>query len=83
MSGPGQGRDISGSTVSDIEKTKALCLLGKDIREQSDCAYGAALDFFAYYRLDSEVKLLCESLSSDLQQACFRAIDSYKDFFLR
>ena len=71
------GRDASGYTISNIEKTRKICLLGKDFRQQSNCVIGAVKDFIAYYHSDSEARKLCSSLNKDLQEVCFRTAEEF------
>jgi len=75
------GRDASGSTVSDIERTKNYCLLGIDYRQQSSCTMGAVRDFISYFHSDIQAKQLCEALPSELHDVCFStATQYYKSF---
>lgn len=75
------GRDASGKTVSDIERTKANCLLGSDHNQRLQCAIGAAKDFVSYYHSDVEAKELCISLPEDLRDGCLSAVTSYYVYF--
>ena len=54
------GRDASGFTISNIAKTKEICLIGKNYEQQLGCFIGAAKDFKYYFHDDSEAKKLCE-----------------------
>ena len=56
------GRDASGSTVSDLQKTRNICLLGKDYTQQSECIVGAVKDFISYYHGIDKATQLCASL---------------------
>ncbi len=71
------GRDASGSTVSDVERTKAYCLLGKDNRQQSNCVIGAVKDFISYFHSDKQAREFCSALPEDLQSICTSTAESY------
>ncbi len=87
-----EGRDASGSTISDIQKTRTNCLFGTDYTQQSECFVGAVKDFISYYHDDSKAKQLCQSLDDPTQttqaidgpimtQYCLQtAADYYKTF---
>jgi len=75
------GRDASGLTVSDIDRTKSYCLLGDGFRQQSYCTIGAVKDFISYFHSDVQAKQLCESLSVDLRETCFNTAVSYYQSF--
>jgi hypothetical protein len=72
------GRDASGHTVSDVARTKAICSMGKDFSQQSNCVIGAAKDFISYHHSDVEAKVLCSSFEdAELQSVCFATAESY------
>ena len=72
------GRDASGNSASDLEETKATCLLGNDYEARSNCVVGAVRDFISYYSHDTQVKELCESLDdTDLRELCFQESEDY------
>lgn len=87
-----EGRDASGLTSSDLEKTRANCLFGKDYTQQSECFVGAVKDFISYYHDDVKAKKLCQSLDDPTEgtqalngqamtQYCLQtAADYYKIF---
>jgi len=75
------GRDASGKSVSDVQKTRASCLLGKDYRQQSNCVVGAVKDFISYHHSDVQAQELCASLPQELQQTCFSTAESYYKLF--
>jgi len=75
------GRDASGSTVSNIIKTKELCLLGKDDRQRSNCVIGAVKDFISYFHSDVQARELCAALPSNLQKTCLDTAASYYKTF--
>ncbi|HLL40986.1 MAG TPA: hypothetical protein VK357_15180, partial [Rubrobacteraceae bacterium] len=47
------GRDASGITSSDVDRTNANCMLGEDYEARSNCVIGAAKDFISYYSRDT------------------------------
>lgn len=71
------GRDASGSTVNDIEKTKAICLLGKDFSEQANCLIGAVKDFISYYHSDAQAQGLCLAMPETFSVSCQSTVISY------
>lgn len=71
------GRDASGNTSSNAERTKAYCDLGANYEEKSNCVIGAVKDFISYYHSDVEAKAFCSSLSEDLRQVCMDTAISY------
>ncbi len=75
------GRDASGRTISDVERTKALCLLGRDVDEQSHCIVGAVKDFISYHHSDTEARALCAAVPDNLRSVCLSTAESYYTFF--
>lgn len=76
------GRDASGSTISNLEKTRSYCMLGRDYREQSNCVVGAVKDFVSYFHSDVEARKLCNSLpSEELTSVCIHTTASYYAIF--
>jgi hypothetical protein len=75
------GRDASGGSISDVEQTKAKCLLGKDFNAQSNCIIGAAKDFVSYFHSDQQAKQLCSSLPQALSSVCSQTVTSYYSSF--
>ncbi|MBL7055537.1 hypothetical protein ISS07_01350 [Candidatus Woesearchaeota archaeon] len=71
------GRDASGSTISDIKKTKGICMIGKDFEQQSNCVVGAVKDFVAYYDSDKEARSFCGSLNSELKELCLVTLENF------
>jgi hypothetical protein len=75
------GRDASGSTVSDISRTKAYCLLGKDERQQVNCAIGAVKDFVSYFHSDVQATQFCDALPHHMGNVCrSTALGYYQSF---
>lgn len=71
------GRDASGNSLSDPEITKQTCLLGKDLRQQSNCVIGAVKDFISYFHSDAQANEFCSILSPELQTICFETAKFY------
>lgn len=75
------GRDASGSTVSDAEKTKTICTMGADKAQKEGCVTGAARDFISYFHSDVQAKKLCGALDSSLAPMCRSVVSSYYTMF--
>jgi hypothetical protein len=75
------GRDASGQSISDVDKTNATCLSGSDYEAQSNCIIGASKDFVSYFHSDKQAKQLCASLPPDLQSICTSTVTSYYSTF--
>jgi hypothetical protein len=71
------GRDASGNSVSDVQKTNSTCMLGEDYEARSNCVVGAVKDFIAYYHDDTKAKELCESFDADLRDVCLKTAEEY------
>ena len=75
------GRDASGSTSSDIERTRALCMLGPSQAARENCIIGAVKDFISYHHNDQQARLFCRSLENSLKNTCDQtAIEYYRTF---
>lgn len=75
------GRDASGNSGSDPEKTKATCLLGPDEIAQSYCVDGAVRDFVSYYHSDIQARTFCEILPENLSNECNTTLLDYYESF--
>jgi len=75
------GRDASGNSSSDVDKTKATCMLGSNQDAQSNCIIGAVKDFISYYHSDTQANDLCQSLDSSLQSICQSTKTQYYSTF--
>jgi len=64
------GRDASGNSNSDVDQTKAHCLLGTTYTAQSNCIVGAIKDFISYYHSDTQASMLCNAFDQTLQDIC-------------
>lgn len=75
------GRDASGSTVSDIDKTRELCMLGTNDLARQHCVTGAVKDFISFHHNDTEAKAFCDSLENNLRSNCHEtATEYYRSF---
>lgn len=69
------GRDTSGFTISDINSTKNICLLGKNPDQKLGCLIGAAEDFKYYFHGESQAKALCNSVDDqNLRSSCLNGL---------
>lgn len=75
------GRDASGRSVSNVEKTRATCMLGPDSMARRACIRGAAMDFISYHHSDVQAKELCAALDAELQSGCNATVESYYQRF--
>jgi hypothetical protein len=75
------GRDASGNSVSDVDKTNATCMLGEDEEARSNCVIGAVKDFISFYHSDTQARELCESFEADLRDLCLETADDYYKTF--
>lgn len=75
------GRDASGRSVSDAERTKATCMLGRDAFAEENCVIGAVKDFISYFHSDVEAKHFCTLLRSDLSAVCYDIAEEYYQTF--
>lgn len=71
------GRDASGSTVSDVAKTKAICAMGKDDRQRRGCIEGAVKDFISFHHSDAQAKALCVTFEEPLESFCLNVAKDY------
>jgi hypothetical protein len=71
------GRDASGESISDVQKTKENCMLGPTLDARKYCIEGAVKDFISYFHSDGQAKILCASLTPDLKPACIKVANDY------
>jgi hypothetical protein len=71
------GRDASGNSVSDVDKTRSTCLLGPNEESQRFCVHGAAMDFVSYFHSDKQANSFCNSLPSSLSSDCISVVKNY------
>lgn len=75
------GRDASGSSISDIEQSRANCMLGPDDNAKRHCILGAAADFVSYFHSDQQALELCASLPEQFQSECSASVKNYYSTF--
>ncbi|MBI5817096.1 MAG: hypothetical protein HZB09_01585 [Candidatus Yonathbacteria bacterium] len=75
------GRDASGSTVSDIEKTKNICNLATTKEQKEGCIAGAARDFVSYFHSDVQAKKMCNVFDVEFKSTCRSVVSSYYKTF--
>ncbi len=75
------GRDASGQSVSNAERTRATCELGQNYDERSNCVIGAVKDFISYFHSDVQAREFCSSLAEDLRDVCRRTAETYYTSF--
>jgi hypothetical protein len=71
------GRDASGNSISDVDRTRTTCLLGKTEEAQKYCVHGAAMDFVSYFHSDQQANQLCNSLPNNLKTDCLNVVKNY------
>ncbi len=71
------GRDASGQSSSNVERTKITCDIGKDFKQKSNCLVGAVKDFISYYHSDKQARDLCNSVDPELRPICGSTLESY------
>lgn len=71
------GRDASGSTVSDVARTKQNCAYAQDVAAAYYCMVGAVKDFVAYYHSDQQALQLCGAFGGDLLAPCQQIVKEY------
>jgi hypothetical protein len=71
------GRDASGFSVSDPERTRDICMLGPDNIAQSNCVTGAVKDFISYHHSDAQARNFCEILPKNLINSCMATAQKY------
>lgn len=72
------GRDASGSTSSDINRTVGLCQLGRDELERKNCYIGAVKDFISYFNDDDQGLALCAAINEQaVKDTCVSTAQTY------
>jgi hypothetical protein len=77
----GIGRDASGQTISNVEKTKKICLLGEAGIQQEQCVMGAVKDFVSYFHSDTAGEKLCNAFDEDIRASCLATVKAYYSIF--
>lgn len=75
------GRDASGQSISDVQKTKSNCLLGTTHEAQINCVIGAAKDFVSYFHDDTQAYQLCAVLPDYITETCNSTVKDYFSTF--
>lgn len=75
------GRDASGSTVSDKERTLEICRLAPDNDGLHNCMLGAVRDFVSYYHSDKQALELCAGFDAEIASACKQDVAIYYQAF--
>jgi hypothetical protein len=68
-------------SVSDIFRTKAVCDMGQNEFEISNCLVGAVKDFISYHHSDVQAKELCAMYAGSLKDVCLSTTESYYHVF--
>jgi hypothetical protein len=71
------GRDASGSTISDVAKTKANCEKSLEGMGLENCVLGAARDFVSFHHSDQQAKEFCDAFESKLTERCLKEVETY------
>jgi hypothetical protein len=72
------GRDASGNTVSDVNRTKAICESAPSFNAERNCIHGASVDFVSYFHSDVQANQLCNSLeNTELKNDCLNTVKNY------
>jgi hypothetical protein len=71
------GRDASGQSISNAERTRAVCDMGATYEEKSNCLTGAVKDFVSYYHSDTQARQLCSMFSTELAKMCNETVTTY------
>ena len=71
------GRDASGSTVSDVERTLSNCKNASDDEGLKNCMYGAVRDFVSYYHSDTKARELCVAFGGEITDQCNSEVTAY------
>lgn len=71
------GRDASGSTVSNRDRTVAICRLATDRDGLIGCMLGAVRDFVSYHHSDKQALELCDAFGGDIVVPCKQDVAQY------
>lgn len=71
------GRDASGNSVSNAQKTVEHCSLANNDRQERNCITGAVKDFISYFHGDTQAQALCNTFPKRFQEECNTTRISY------
>lgn len=71
------GRDASGSTSSDVSRTKANCDATTNANAKKNCMIGAVKDFVSFYHDDKQATDLCNAFGGELVAPCNETVKAY------
>lgn len=71
------GRDASGNSVSNVERTIGNCAKALDDRQKERCIVGAVRDFVSYFHGTVEARNLCFAVEKRFQATCEQAMLSH------
>lgn len=76
------GRDASGSSASDAQRTKQNCDFAPDTNALIHCIYGASRDFVSYYHHDKQAIEFCNLYTDPtVHDACTNEVANYYKTF--
>lgn len=76
------GRDVSGQSSSDPQRTVELCMLGATLTARENCFTGAVKDFISYHHSDTQGLAMCASISDPaLSVSCTNQATAYYKTF--
>ena len=75
------GRDASGSTNSNVVRTKENCDHAPDDNAKRNCMVGAAKDFVSYYHNDVQAREFCKAFGGQIETACYDTVREYYKTF--
>jgi hypothetical protein len=71
------GRDASGSTISNAEPTRDICMKGRDQAARAGCVTGAVKDFVYYHHSNQAGEAFCAVLDATLRDGCLSVARSF------
>jgi hypothetical protein len=75
-------RDVSSvQSISDVDQTKSVCMLGESYEARSKCVVGAVKELISNYHDAAQAKELYESLDADLRTVCLQTAEEYYKTF--
>lgn len=76
------GRDVSGNSSSDQNRTIELCDRGPNDSARNNCYVGAVKDFISYHHSDKEGLTMCAAISNpDTRNICTNTANEYYKVF--